>query len=62
MTKTQHGTVTARHDWHLHLNRTGLRVGAGRHLRVRVSLTLLTWGVGMSGLAATASHWIRFLP
>ncbi|MFJ5779518.1 hypothetical protein [Streptomyces sp. NPDC093094] len=48
--------------WQLHLGRQGLRVHAGRHLHLALSLPLLTWTASISGLIGTAGHWTQLLP
>ncbi|MFE4678185.1 hypothetical protein [Streptomyces sp. NPDC056723] len=44
-------------SWQLLLGREGLRVHAGRHLRVSMSLTLLGWLVSLCGFVGADSYW-----
>jgi hypothetical protein len=46
--------------WQLVLGRQGLRVYAGRHLQVSMSLSLLGWLVSLSGFMGAGSYWNFF--
>lgn len=61
MGKQKNPAVAAEHSWHLYMNREGLQVSAGRHLKVSLSLPLLAWGASVSGLLVSASHWVQLL-
>ncbi|MFJ2767287.1 hypothetical protein [Streptomyces sp. NPDC087300] len=43
--------------WQLTLGRHGLRVDAGRHLRLSMSLTLMGWLASAGGFVGASSHW-----
>ncbi|MGW0819262.1 hypothetical protein ACWD00_39725 [Streptomyces viridiviolaceus] len=43
--------------WQLLLGREGLRVHAGRHLQVSMSLTLLGWLLTLAGFVGAGSYW-----
>ncbi|MEU8959534.1 hypothetical protein AB0C93_35200 [Streptomyces sp. NPDC048518] len=43
--------------WQLSLGRQGLRVDAGRHLRLSMSLTLIGWLASTGGFVGAISHW-----
>ncbi|MGD9486310.1 hypothetical protein WDH52_24260 [Streptomyces sp. TRM70308] len=58
MSKTDMNTPPS--TWQLVLGRQGLCVNAGRHLRVSVSLPLLSWLVSLSGIAGAGSYWNFF--
>ncbi|MFI6567043.1 hypothetical protein [Streptomyces sp. NPDC050534] len=56
--KQRAGRVTP--TWKVVLGRNGLTVKAGRHLRVFVSLTLLSWVLGLAGFVSAGSY-LRWL-
>ncbi|MEU4086564.1 hypothetical protein [Streptomyces aureus] len=60
--KTTTPAVSDAAAWQLHVGRHGLRVHAGRHLNLTLSLPLLTWTASISGLIGTAGHWTQLLP
>ncbi|MFF3646931.1 hypothetical protein [Streptomyces sp. NPDC002564] len=43
--------------WQVSLGRQGLRVDAGRHLRLSMSLTLIGWFASTGGFLGAISHW-----
>lgn len=45
--------------WDFHLNRSGLVIKAGRHLRLSISLALLLWIMGVA--AGSSPLWTPFL-
>ncbi|MFE4777850.1 hypothetical protein [Streptomyces sp. NPDC056713] len=49
--------ASASTSWQLVLGREGLKVSAGRHLRVSMSLTLLGWLASLGGIVGTGSYW-----
>lgn len=64
-TMSKHKPTASAHTqtpWQLHLGRNGLRVNAGRHATLSLSLPVLAWGASFGGLIGTVGHWIQFLP
>ncbi|MGW7410308.1 hypothetical protein ACWGI9_42705 [Streptomyces sp. NPDC054833] len=59
---TTEATQATTPSWQLHLGRNGLRLHAGRHLTLDVSMPLLAWIASFSGLLTTAGHWLHLLP
>ncbi|MCF3120215.1 MULTISPECIES: hypothetical protein [Streptomyces] len=49
-----------RPTWQLTVGRQGLRVDAGRHLRLSMSLTLMGWIASAGGFVGASSHWNLF--
>ncbi|MEV5982178.1 hypothetical protein [Streptomyces sp. NPDC052114] len=43
--------------WQLTLGRHGLRLDAGRHLRLSMSLTLIGWIASAGGFVGASTHW-----
>lgn len=46
--------------WQLVLGRRGLCINAGRHLRMSVSLPLLSWLASLSGFVGAGAYWNFF--